>query len=144
MFGFLSNVLIGLSSLFYLPCHFIALFILLFSALSSAFTLANESSNFSWLLLIVLFLFKVICIGHYYFLQYYHDLLFEIDICWFSEVYLVFLWLLFLQGNSPVLLTGNGSYASSFCLHFSYSLVLGETVIFCHLGGLFIFGSIPE
>ena len=34
---------------------------------------------------------------------------------------------LLLQENSPVLLTGNGSWVSSFCLYFSYSVSLGKT-----------------
>ena len=34
--------------------------------------------------------------------------------------------LLFLSNPFPVLLSGNGSWASSFCLYFSYSLSLGN------------------
>ena len=39
-------------------------------------------------------------------------------------------------------LPGYGSYASSLCLHFSYSLSLGKTITCCSLGGLFIYGSL--
>ena len=47
--------------------------------------------------------------------------------------------------GSPSLdfLIGSGSSASSFCLYFSYSMSLGETIISCGLGGLFVCGSIP-
>ena len=50
---------------------------------------------------------------------------------------------LLLQGNAPILLTGNGSSDSLFFFYFSYSVSLGETVIYYSLGGLFICGSIP-
>ena len=42
------------------------------------------------------------------------------------------------KGNSLVLLNGSGSSASSFCLYFSYSMSLGETIISCGLEGLFL------
>ena len=41
-----------------------------------------------------------------------------------------------LSGDSPVLLTGNGSRASLFCLYFSYSVNFGKTntvVLGCYL-----------
>ena len=43
-----------------------------------------------------------------------------------------------LQGNSPVILTGSGACAYSFCLYFSYSVSLAKTIIYCGLRGLFI------
>ena len=50
---------------------------------------------------------------------------------------------LFFQVTSLDLLTGSGSSALSFYLYFSCSVSLGETVIYCGLGGLFLCGSIP-
>ena len=47
-----------------------------------------------------------------------------------------------LQRNSLGLLTGNGSSTSSFCLYFSYSVSLRETIIHCCFGGQFACGKI--
>ena len=46
------------------------------------------------------------------------------------------------QGSS-VVLTGNGSSASSFCLCFSFYVRLGETTVLCSLEGLLICGITP-
>ena len=114
-----------------------ALFILLFIAFRSAFVSVNEFSNFSWFLFIVLQYSAFLSIA---FLNSFS--IFVISFLNSVSIRLKRSVSLFFQGNSLGLLTGSCSSASSFYLHFSYSVSLGETVVYCGLGGLFICGGL--
>ena len=152
-FDFLSAILTGWFPLFYLPSHlFVPLHYLFCCSLSfsSAFLSANEFLNFSWLLLIVsgVFVCLFVCFTVIYIIANSCALLLSVFSLphfwtWFLLDFRGLFYCLLLQGNSPVLLTGNGSCASSFGLYFSYSVSLEETIIYCSLRGLLICGIVP-
>ena len=144
-FVFLSAVLIGWFLLFYLPYQLFfssALFSLLFIAFSSVFISAIGLSNFDWLRFIV----SSSLLQWSSFLSIAFLNSFSIFITSFLNSGFGRLErsvLLFFQEISLVLLTGSSSAVFSFYLYFSDSMYLGETVIYCGLGGLFLCRSIP-
>ena len=104
-----------------------------------------------------LFFFFFFVFLHYqsrFFLFHFLFCLFEFSLVFFSIFNISFLKLLSIRLKRSIsfsfsgefswscLLTGHGSSASSFYLYFSYSGSLGETIISCGLGGLFIHGNI--
>ena len=122
--------------------HSSALFILLFNAFNWAFISASEFSNFSWLFLYLRIPFwinlHINCPSLIHFI-------FSLPPFWtwcLLDCRDLFCCIL-LQGNSPVLLTENDTWASSLCLYFSYFVSLGKTTtvvfkgyIYIHMGSL--------
>ena len=140
LFGAMTDWMIAVLLSFGSVTRFSVLFILLFIAFSLAFVFANELSNCSCLL----------CVVPSSFLQYSAFLLivfvpsvfslspfwYQCLVDWRGVFHCCF------RGFFLVFLTGCGSCTSSLYLYFSYSVSLGETLVYCDLGGLFTRGRV--